>query len=117
MPQPRAAKKPGVVIDVPGISADTLVGDLTVEQLVLVIHGVVSQTSTAPRALSPAQLELVAEQIRAMLAPVTGKQPSAIHQGIADMQSAILAQIPDIARETAAARGPARPAGRRRSAR
>jgi hypothetical protein len=101
MPPARRSTRPGIVINIPGLEASTRVGDLTLEQLVLVIHSVVSQTTTRPRALSPAELSQASEQIAAIIRPGKGGKATALQQGISDMQSALLKQLPEISREIA----------------
>ncbi|WP_262062643.1 hypothetical protein [Streptomyces sp. STR69] len=75
---------------------------MTLEQLVLVIHSVVSQTAVRPRAFSPAELAEATKQISALIgAGKTGKA-TALQQGINDMQAALLKKMPKISGEIVA---------------
>lgn len=105
----RAAKKAGrrwpgdIEIDVPGVTRETRLSDLTVEQFVEVLAAVLQQTAR-PRAVDPREIERVVEQIRKATEAPKGK-PTALQKSVRDAQSAIVAHMPDIARETGSKQG------------
>jgi hypothetical protein len=99
MPPDEPGAQPGITIDIPGVDESTRVGDLSVEQLVLIIHSVVRQTPVRPRALDANELAEASAQIADLLESNTERDQSAIQVGIRNMHDAILQQMPHISRE------------------